>query len=95
MPFDQKNPQDLSILLSTLSDLELVHKYRGTINPVLLEMSNRLVNNYYAMQALLYEAENNDGFRRRINELENKLDKETIDHAATNKELEFYRRVYG
>ena len=95
MPFNPKDEHDLAVLSISLSDLEMVYRYRGTINPVVIEMSRRLVKGYYDAQALMDAAEDAAGFQRRINELEHELSKEEIEHVATKKELESYRRVYG
>lgn len=89
MPF---SPQDVAILSISLSDLEMVYRYRGTVNPVVIEMSRRLVKGYYDTQDLLEAAE---GLQRRIDELEHELNKEETDYATIKNELESYKRVYG
>jgi len=86
---------DQELKATTLTDLEIVHQYRGSTDPAVLQLSNRLVKNHYETELLRDEAEDAAGFQRRINQLEHELNKEETEHVATKKELESYRRVYG
>jgi len=86
---------DQELKATTLTDLEVVHRYRGSTDPAVLQLSNRLVRNHYETVMLREAAEDAAGFQRRINELEHELSKEEIEHATTKQELESYRRVYG
>lgn len=60
-----------------LTDLEVVYQYRGSTDPAVLLLSNRLVKSYYAGQALVEEAED---LQRLIDDLKELLNTLYAEH---------------